>query len=165
MRPRQPTPAQVRDLPSLMTFVIPPEWEDKNGHVNIQYYMTLFERGGWPMIIAIGMDEDYFRERRCGLFDLEHHLYYLNEMHVGDRVGIHARLVDRSAKRFHGVMFIVNETRDNLASTLEYVTTGADLEHRRTAPFPGEIGARLDALIAEHRALSWPSPLCGVMAA
>lgn len=165
MRPRFPTATQVRELPVLARRTIPPEWEDSNGHVNIQYYMTLYEWGGWPMIEAVGMDEAYFRERRCGLFDLEHHLCYLNEIHVGDVVTVHARLLDRTAKRFHGLMFIVNETRDNLAGSMEYVTSGADLENRRTAPLPADIGERLDALIAEHGGLSWPAPVCGVMSA
>ncbi|NBC21978.1 MAG: thioesterase [Gammaproteobacteria bacterium] len=148
-----------------MTRVIPPEWEDQNGHVNIRFYMTLFERGGWPMVHEMGMDESYFRDRRQGLFDLEHHLYYVYELHVGESVSIHARLIDRSEKRFHGVMFIVNDSRDNLAATLEYITSGADLAHRRTAPLPADIAARLDALLAAHRRLPWEPPLCGVMSA
>lgn len=148
-----------------MKFVIPPEWEDYNGHVNIQYYMALYEQGGWPMVSEMGMDEGYFRDRRCGLFDLEHHLFYLNEIHVGDEVSVHARLVDRTTKRFHGVMFIVNDTRDKLASTLEYVTSGADLDQRRTAPFPADIAERLDRLVEAHGKLAWPPPLCGVMSA
>jgi len=165
MRPRHPSAAEVRQLPALMTQVIPPEWEDQNGHVNIQYYLTLFERGGWPMVQEMGMDESYFRDRRQGLFDLEHHIYYVNELHVGESVSIHARLVDRSEKRFHGVMFIVNDSRDNLAATLEYITSGADLAHRRTAPLPADIAVRLDRLVAEHRRLGWEPPLCGVMSA
>lgn len=165
MRPAQPAAAEVRQLPPLMSTVVPAEWEDHNGHVNIRFYMALFERGGWPMVQAMGMDESYFRERRQGLFDLEHHLYYVNEIHVGEAVSIHARLIDRSAKRFHGLMFIVNDSRDNVAATLEYISSGADLEQRRTAPLPTDIAARLDAMVAAHRRLPWNPPLCGVMSA
>lgn len=163
MRVKQPSVEQLRQLPGLMQHVVPPEWEDYNGHVNIQFYMTLFERGGWPMVNELGMDEAYFRDRRHGLFDLEHHIFYLSELHVGDQVSMFARLVDRSAKRFHGLMFIVNDTRDLLACTLEYVSSGADLEHRRTAAFPDDVAARLDRMIEEHRALPWSPPLCGIM--
>lgn len=163
MRPRQPSVSEVRQLPALMTHRIPKEWEDYNGHVNIQYYMSLFEHGGWPMVNELGIDEAYFRERKLGLFDLEHHLWYLNELHVGEDVTIHARLVGRSVKRFHGLMFVVNQSRDVLACTLEYVTSGADLAARRTAELPPDIVARLDTLIEEHAGLDWPAPLCGVM--
>lgn len=164
-RAEQPSVAQLRQLPNLMQQTVPPEWEDFNGHVNIQFYMTLYEKGGWPMVTKLGMDEAYFRDRRRGLFDLEHHIVYVSELHVGDRVSMYARLVDRTDKRFHGFMFIVNDSRDQLASTLEFVTSGADLEKRRTAPFPDDVAARLDVMIEEHRGLSWPPPLCGVMSA
>lgn len=165
MRAKQPTITQLRQLPSLMQQTIPPEWEDFNGHVNIQFYMTLFEQSGWPMVTRMGMDEAYFREQRRGLFDLEHHIVYVSELHVGDRVSMYARLVDRTDKRFHGFMFIVNDSRERLSSTLEFVTSGADLEKRCTAVFPDDVAARLDRMIDEHRDLPWSPPLCGIMSA
>lgn len=160
-----PTVEQVIELPSLMEKVIPPEWQDLNGHVNVRHYLELYDAASWPMLAAIGLDEKAFVERRQGLFDLEHHLWYLDELHVGDTVTVHWRFIARTVKRFHGVMFVVNRTRQRLASTFEYVSSGADLDARRTAPLPAEFAAQLDRLIAEHARLAWPAPVCGVMAA
>ncbi len=84
---------------------------------------------------------------------------------MGDVVTVHWRFLARTVKRFHGVMFVVNQTRGRLASAFEYVSTGADLDARRTAPLPVEFAARLDRLIAENTALDWPAPVCGVMSA
>lgn len=160
-----PTVEQVIALPSLMEKVIPPEWQDLNGHVNVRHYLELYDAASWPMLAAIGLDETAFLDRRQGLFDLEHHLWYLDELHVGDTVTVHWRFVARTVKRFHGVMFVVNRTRQRLASTFEYVSSGADLDARRTAPLPAEFAAQLDRLITEHARLAWPAPVCGVMAA
>ena len=160
-----PTVAQVEELPSLMERRIPPEWQDLNGHVNVRHYLELYDAASWPMLAGFGLDERMFLERRLGLFDLEHHLWYLAEMHVGDVVTVHSRLVNRSTKRFHGVMFVVNRTRGQLASVFEYVSSGADLEARRTAPLPPEFAAELDRQIAADSALSWPAPVCGVISA
>jgi hypothetical protein len=60
-------------------------------------------------------------------------------------------------------MFIVNRTRGRLASVFEYVSSGADLDARRTAPLPPEFATQLDRLIAAHARLAWASPTCGVM--
>jgi acyl-CoA thioester hydrolase len=160
-----PTFEQVVELPSLMEKIIPPEWQDLNGHVNVRHYLELYDAASWPMLAAIGLDETTFLDRRQGLFDLEHHLWYLDELHVGDTVTVHWRFISRTVKRFHGVMFVVNRTRQRLASTFEYVSSGADLDARRTAPLPAEFAAQLDRLIAEHARLAWPAPVCGVMAA
>jgi len=144
-----PTVAQIDELPSLMERVIPPEWEDLNGHVNVRHYLELYDAASWPMLAAIGLDEKVFLERRQGLFDLEHHLWYLSNLHAGETVTVHWRFIARSAKRFHGVMFVVNRTRGQLASAFEYVGTGADLDARRTAPLPAEFATHLDRMIAK----------------
>ena len=160
-----PTVAQVCELPSLMEKVIPAVWQDLNGHVNVRHYLELYDAASWPMLAALGVDERLFLERRQGLFDLEHHLWYLDELHVGDTVTVHSRILDRTAKRYHGVMFIVNRTRGRLSSAFEYVSSGADLEARRTAPLPAVFAAHLDGMIAEGARLAWPAPVCGVMSA
>lgn len=158
-----PTVAQVDDLPVLMEKVIPPEWQDLNGHVNVRHYLELYDAASWPRLAEFGLDPSVFLEQRRGLFDLEHHLWYLDEMHVGDTVTVHWRFLARTPKRFHGVMFIVNRSRGRLASVFEYVSTGADLDTRRTAPLPGQFAAQLDRLIADQARLDWAAPTCGVM--
>jgi acyl-CoA thioester hydrolase len=158
-----PTVAQVDELPSLMQRVIPVEWQDLNGHVNVRHYLELFDAASWPMLESFGLDAQMFVERRQGLFDLEHHLWYLSELHVGDTVTVHHRFVSRSEKRYHGVMFAVDRTRGRLSSAFEYLSSGADLEARRTAPLPSEFAAVLDRMIEQHRRLAWPAPLCGVI--
>ena len=61
-------------------------------------------------------------------------------------------------------MFVVNRTRGRLSSVFEYVSTGADLDARRSAPLPPEFATRLDELIAGDARLTWAPPTCGVMA-
>ena len=159
-----PDLGRVRELPVQLDFVIPPEWEDRNGHVNVQFYVALFELGGWIVLDEAGFDEAWLRRKEYSFFDLEHHLHYLAEIGVGDRVTTYNRLVGKSDKRFHGLYLIVNETRGQLAGMIEYISNGVDMRHRRTAPMPPELLQGLDRLCAEHQALSWPPPLCGIMA-
>jgi len=165
MPPPMPTIEQVRELPTLLELVIPPEWQDLNGHVNVQHYLGIYDQAGWPLMHSLGIDESRFTVGRTGFFDLENHLWYLAEMHVGDVVTAHTRFIGRSAKRFHGVMLIANATRGSLASALEFVTTAANLETRRSAALPEDVAERVGALIDEHSRLSWPAPRCGSIAA
>lgn len=164
MRRRYPELDQVRQLPVQLDFVIPPEWEDRNGHVNVQFYLTLFEMGGWKILEDNGFDETWMERSQYSFFDLEHHLHYLAEIAVGDRVTTYNRVVGKSDKRFHGLYLVVNETCDRLAATLEYISNGIDMKRRRTAPMPRDLSDGLDRLYAEHCALNWPPPLCGIMA-
>ena len=160
---RFPTLAQIRELPVQLDYVIPPAWEDRNGHVNVQFYLALFELGSWKVLEDVGVDEDWFRRHAYSFFDLEHHLHYLAEIRVGQRVTTYNRVVGKSDKRFHGMYYIVNETRGRLACALEYISNGVDMKQRRTAPMPEELARGLDRLFAAHQRLSWEPRLCGLM--
>jgi acyl-CoA thioester hydrolase len=52
-------------------------------------------------------------------------------------------------------------SRGVLSSLFECVDAHADLRTRRTAPFPTQVAAQLDAVIAAHRALTWPARRLG----
>jgi acyl-CoA thioester hydrolase len=156
-----PTIAEIDMLGTLVERDIPRHWEDMNRHVNVRHYLDLYNEAGTPMFAQLGIDERYFNTELRGFFDLEHHMWYLAEMHVGDRVSVHTRYLARSEKRFQGLLFVVNRTRGNVASVLEYLASGADLTTRRSAAFSPTVSARLDEILAQHAALPWPAPRCG----
>jgi acyl-CoA thioester hydrolase len=155
---------QLSSLPMVYRTEIPAEFEDRNRHMNMRWYLALFDEAGHAMDPMLGLTTDYLEVSGMGGFDLEHHLWYLAEVLIGETVAIRTRLLARSAKLVHYLMFMENETRGILASVFECVYAHTDLKARRTVPFPAPIAARIDALIAEHRALAWPAPVSGAMA-
>jgi len=154
---------QLASLPVVYRTVIPPAYEDQNGHMNMRWYLAVYDEAGDAMYPMLGLTAEYFASSGMGGFDLEHHLWYPAEVRIGDSVVIRARILARSAKLMHYMMFLVNETRGVLSSLFECVHAHADLRQRRTAPFPSPVAARIDALIAAHCALTWPAPVSGAM--
>lgn len=163
MRPTFPTVDQVRQLEAALTRQIPPEFEDQNGHMNIRHYIALFDEAGWPYFQQLGFTAENAKTRRSGVFDVQHHLNYVNEVGIGETVSVYLRLLGRAEKRLHTMGFMVNDSRDNLACTFEVLSVHVDLNARRSAPFPPDIAALLDAQITRHAALDWPAPTCGTM--
>lgn len=164
MRPPMLQAHAVTELPELWTARIPADWQDLNGHVNVRHYVEMYDLAGWRMLDLIGIDERHFRVERRGLFDLEHHIWYLAELHVGDAVSVHVRFVARGRKLFHGVMFVVNRSRGEVASALEFLSASADLDSRTTVPIPASVAGHMDRLIRAHTALGWAAPRCGTIA-
>lgn len=162
-RPVFPSPDSVRMLPVHFSMTVPREWQDRNGHVNVQYYQRLYELGGYAVLDEIGYDLSRCEADDFGMFDLEHHLHYRAELLVGHRVSCYNRLLTVEAKRFHGMYFVVNDTTGLLACTLEYITCGVDLRTRRTVPLPEPLRDGLVALIGGYPAFGWQAPVCGVM--
>ena len=163
MRPPALSLDQLTPLPAVYRAVIPPAYKDRQGHMNMRCYLAIYDDAGDSMYPMLGLTEDYFARTGTGGFDLEHHLWYPSEVLIGDTVVIRARILARNLKLFHYMMFMVNETRGVLSSLFECVHAHADLKTRRTARFPAQVAARIDALIDEHRALNWPAPVSGAM--
>jgi acyl-CoA thioester hydrolase len=165
MKPPELNLADVTALPLMLRLTIPAEYRDENGHMNMRWYLAIYDDAGYPLVDSFGLTSEYHAANSTGGFDLEHHLHYIAEVHVGDTVAVHVRLVGRTAKRMHYLFFMVNETRGVLASIFECVNSFADLKTRRTAPWPQEIADRIDVMLNAHTALPWPAPTCGVISA
>ena len=159
-----PTVEEVRQLERFDRLVVPDDWLDCNGHMNIRYYMAIHSEAGWHLMERFGYGRDAAVTRKRGVFDLSHHLNYLAEITGGDDVSVYCTVLARNDKRFHGMSFLVNETRGNLANTFEYVSAYVDLDTRRTASLDDDIAAAIDRIIEHQRSLAWAPPVCGAIA-
>jgi acyl-CoA thioester hydrolase len=150
-------------LPAYHRKTIPADYQDLMGHMNIRWYFDLFARSGRKFFKFHGLDEAYFQDGKFGVFALKHFIQYFAEVRVGHTVDIHARLIARSEKRFHFMLFMINETTTQLASTFEALITHADLEIRRASPMPVKIAQKLDVTLAENETLDWDAPVSGAI--
>lgn len=149
------SPDQLAALPEVHRTTIPAAYEDRNGHMNVRWYLVLYDEAGDAMYPMLGLTDAYFAASGMGGFDLEHHIWYIAEVGIGDTVAIRLRMLARNAKLCHYMMFMVNETRGRVASAFECVHAHADLKTRRTAAFPPQASAAIDSLIAAQQTLSW----------
>lgn len=154
-----PTADQVLALSAELTLVVPPEFEDDNGHMNISHYFALHSRAMGGLFARLGYAPG--PERRVGPFTLEQHLRYHREILVGHEVSVHLRLVGRSDRLVHGMSFLVDRTAGRVANTLELMVGNVDLETRRLAAYDPEAADVLDRTIAEHARLDWDVPRPG----
>ena len=159
------TIAEIRQLERAYETTIPPAFLDENQHVNVQYYLHLVERGMGELFRRVGLGERYAAADEIGNFALEQHIRYLAELLQDDEVSVYIRLVELSPKRAYFIGFLVNDSRESLAATVELVMMNVDVKRRRGRNFPAAAKAELDALLASHESLPWPAPVCGVMRA
>ncbi len=156
---------EIRQLDRAYQRRIPRDFLDENEHVNVQYYLHLVEQGLGALFDGVGLGAVYAQADVYGNFALEQHIRYLAELLLDDLVSVHIRLLELTPKRAYFIGFLVNETREQLAATVELVMMNVDIVQRRGAPFPDPAGSRLQALQAQHSNLPWDAPVCGVMGA
>lgn len=150
-----PSYEQVADIPACYTLVIPAEFADENGHMNIVRYMQIHNDGGWPFLSTVGLGPEHALDGSGASFDVEHHLRYLREVHVGDAVSLHVRLLERSDKAIRQVQFLLNDTRREVANTLEVTGVCIDLSQRRVTTWPEHVAGLIDARLAADARLGW----------
>ena len=147
---------QIRELgPPCYETVARAEWTDRNDHVNIRYFVAVFDDAGDAFYPTIGLGDADHRSRESGTMDLEHHIHFVREVRAGDRLAVYMRIVGVSAKRFHYLMFLWNESTGRLASIFECVNTFVDLARRKSAPWPEDVRAALQSLLDRDGALQW----------
>lgn len=161
-----PTAKELLELPITARAEIPTSYLDEMGHMNVMWYTHLFSRAVWGLFDMIGFTHQYMQTNQAGSFALELHVRYLNEVKAGQHVTLRTRAVARTAKRIHYLHFMTIDERDDvLSATGEIVSAHVDMRVRRQSPFPPELTAPYDALLAAHTALAWPAPVCGTMRA
>jgi acyl-CoA thioester hydrolase len=155
--------ADVKQLPMTHRATIPEEYLDEMGHMNVMWYTHLFSMAMGGMFQSIGLSWDDLEAIHGGTFALESHIRYLSEVRVGQTVEIHSRLIGRSEKRFHAILFMTNQDKGDVSATFEFIGAYVDLRARRMAAIPDQATALIDQLASQNDALTWEAPVCGVM--
>jgi acyl-CoA thioester hydrolase len=149
--------------PACLRMTVPESYRDPNGHMNMRWYVAIFDDAGDDLHLRLGLTPDYHREHKTGTVDLEHHTHFMSEVLAGDRLAVYARVIAQSAKRVHYLMFMVNETRNRVAAIFECMNAFVDLTVRKTTAFPPEIASRITAAVEAGTRLDWPAPVSGTM--
>ncbi len=158
-----PTYEQIVQLPALFDQVVPDEFIDENGHMNIGDYFRLCSHAMWKTTITAGVGDDYIEKHQQSLFTVEQHMRYYGELRLGQRFTVHTRLIERSARVVHGMTFVVDQEKRALACTQEATLVHVSTATRSTMDIPESIAAAFDTLIADGDALGWDAPVCGAM--
>ena len=147
----------LRPAPFLSSVMqIEPQWIDYNGHLNMAYYNVMFDRAIDELWLKLGIGPGYMKERHGSTFTAECHVRYLREIHLGDPVQVSILLVGADEKRLHTFEELRHATEGWLSATSENMTIHIDMTARKTAPFPPDIRARIEALANAHAASRGP---------
>lgn len=137
--------------------VVPPEWIDYNGHMNMAYYLLAFDHASDRLFDLLDLGVAYRQRADHALFTLEAHATYERELRLGDPLSFTTQLLDHDPRRIHYFHCMYHAVEGYLAATNELMCLHVDLSTRRAAPLPADALARLEGLMAAHRRLPRPA--------
>lgn len=136
--------------------VVRPEWIDHNGHMNMGYYLVVFDFATDAFLAHCGLGEAHRRAARITTFSLEAHVTYQREVRVGDPLRFVTLMLGHDAKRLHYIHEMRHAEEGWLAATNELMSLHVSQETRRAAPMAPEVQERLAAIQRAHDVLPRP---------
>ena len=115
--------------------IIKKEWTDYNNHMNMAYYVLIFDQVWEIMLQKFKMGEDSAKTDKMSTMVVETHTTYNNEVKEGDEVEINLTFFDHDKKRLHFKMEMLEKTTKKLSATLEMLSLYIDLNKRKVAEF------------------------------
>jgi acyl-CoA thioester hydrolase len=141
------------------TMRVEPTWIDYNGHLNMAYYMVMFDRAVDQAFSQVGLGPDYLATRGHSYFTAETHTVYLRELPAHENIRVTVQLVDHDAKRIHAYLEIHQEAESWISATCEKLFLHVDMDTKKVVPFPDDILASLGEMQAKHGLLPRPKGL------
>ncbi len=105
----------------LYTGVVPPEWIDYNGHMNVAYYVLAFDHATDAFLDYLGMGPGYRDREGCSAFVVETHVNYQRELVAGDPMRITTQLLGFDSKRLHYFHRLYHARKGFLAATTQHI--------------------------------------------
>ena len=118
--------------------IIKKEWIDYNNHMNMAYYVLVFDQIWEVMLEKFKMGENSAKTTKMSTMVVETHTTYNNEVKEGDEVEINLTFFDHDKKRLHFKMEMIEKSSKKLSATLESLSLYIDLKRRKVSEFENE---------------------------
>ena len=134
----------------LKTTKIINEWTDYNNHMNLSYYILVFDQAAEKMLSNFKMGEEAAINTKRSTMVVETHTTYNNEVKEGEEVDIYLSYCDHDKKRLHYKLEMYEKSKNVLSATTEVLALYIDLNNRKVTEFENEKVLIMDEFIREN---------------
>ena len=135
----------------LTTKKIIKEWTDYNNHMNLSYYILVFDLGAEVILSKFKMGEQSAKTTKKSTMVVETHTTYNNEVKEGDEVDVFLSHFDHDNKRLHYKLEMYNKNKNVLSATTEVLSLYIDLSVRKVTELEEEKKAIIDEFINQNK--------------
>jgi acyl-CoA thioester hydrolase len=128
------------------------DWIDYNNHMNVSYYLLIFDKYGADTLNNIfKMGEESAKTTKKSTMMAESHITYNQELLLNDEVDINLVYFDHDKKRLQYKMEMIHKEKKYLASTIEVLALYVDLNERKVSEFEDEKVKIMDEFINKNK--------------
>ena len=119
------------------------EWTDYNGHLNVAFYVRIFDIAADVMLDNFNMGGASAKKDKKTTFVAEMHTIYKQEVRLDEEVETYLTYIDHDKKRIHYRLSMFHKKKKYLAATNEVLSLYVDLNTRKVTEFDTD---RLDLM-------------------
>ena len=135
----------------LKTEKILKEWTDYNGHLNVAYYVRVFDIAADIMLDNFKMGGESAKKDKKSTFVVEMHTNYNQEVKLGEEVETHLTYIDHDKKRIQYKLSMFHKEKKYLAATNEVLSLYVDLNQRKVVEFDLDRVKIMDDFIEKNK--------------
>ena len=128
-----------------------PQWTDYNGHMNLAFYIHLFDSSWEVLLEKFNIGENSAKNEKRTTFAVESHTTYDMEVKVDDEVDMNLLFLDFDKKRLVYKLEMIHKKDKYLASTTEVCSLYVDLSSRRVTEFEESKKILIDRFIEDNK--------------
>ena len=118
--------------------IIKKEWTDYNKHMNVAYYVLVFDESWEVMLQKFKMGEDSAKTTDMSTMVVETYITYNNEVKEGEEVEVYLTYFDHDKKRLHYKLEMIEKSSKKISATIELLSLYVDLKKRKVSEFEEE---------------------------
>ncbi len=114
------------------------EWTDYNGHMNLAFYILVFDKGAEKILSKFKMGEQSAKTTKKSTMAVESHTTYNNEVKENEEVDVYLSYFDHDKKRLQYKLEMYEKNKNILSASTEVLSLYIDLNIRKVAEFENE---------------------------
>ena len=114
------------------------EWVDYNNHLNMAYYVLIFDQALEVMLEKFKMGANSAKKNQRSTMVVETNTKYISEVKESDEVDIMLIFFDHDKKRLHLKLEIIEKKTKKISASIEWLSLYVNLETRKVTEFEKE---------------------------
>ena len=135
----------------LKSFSVKQEWVDYNDHMNMAYYVLIFDQALEVALEKFKMGESSAKDINRSTMVVETNTKYLSEVKQGEEIDINMTYFDHDKKRLHIKMEMIEKSKKKISAVIEWISLYIDLSQRKVTEFEEDKLKLMDKFIKDNK--------------
>ena len=127
------------------------EWVDYNNHLNMAYYVLIFDQACEVLLEKFKMGAESAKTEKRSTMVVETNTKYISEVKEGNEVDTMLTFFDHDKKRLHLKLEIIEKKTKKVSASIEWLSLYVNLETRKVTEFENKKVAIMNNFIEQNK--------------